>query len=125
MDVVNNTDDPSNNQTIQDEKIGLGTVQKAGLGIFFTFALIGIASNTAMIQVYKKKDLKVRFNCLMLSLAVFDLLTILLFILTAILQVAVGPNAILLFVDGASFLCSAYTMTLIALERYLALCRNT
>ena len=101
MDVVNNTDDPSNNQTIQDEKIGLGTVQKAGLGIFFTFALIGIASNTAMIQVYKKKDLKVRFNCLMLSLAVFDLLTILLFILTAILQVAVGPNAILLFVDGA------------------------
>ena len=124
MDVVNNTDE-SSNQTIHDEKLGLGTVQKTGLGIFFTFALIGIVSNTAMIQVYKKKDLKVRFNCLMLALAVFDLLTILLFILTAILQVVIGPNAILLFVDGASFLCSAYTMTLIALERYLALCRNT
>ena len=124
MDVVNNTEE-SSNQTIQDEKLGLGTVQKAGLGIFFTFALIGIVSNTAMIQVYKKKDLKVRFNCLMLALAVFDLLTILLFILTAILQVAIGPNAILVFVDGASFLCSAYTMTLIDLERYLALCRNT
>ena len=124
MDVVNNTEE-SSNQTIHDEKLGLGTVQKAGLGIFFTFALIGIVSNTAMIQVYKKKDLKVRFNCLMLALAVFDLLTILLFILTAILQVVIGPNAILLFVDGASFLCSAYTMTLIALERYLALCRNT
>ena len=124
MDVVNNTEE-SSNQTIQEEKLGLGTVQKAGLGIFFTFALIGIVSNTAMIQVYKKKDLKVRFNCLMLALAVFDLLTILLFILTTILQVAIGPNAILLFVDGASFLCSAYTMTLIALERYLALCRNT
>ena len=124
MDVVNNTEE-SSNQTIQEEKLGLGTVQKAGLGIFFTFALIGIVSNTAMIQVYKKKDLKVRFNCLMLALAVFDLLTILLFILTAILQVVIGPNAILLFVDGASFLCSAYTMTLIALERYLALCRNT
>ena len=124
MDVVNNTEE-SSNQKIHVEKLGLGTVQKAGLGIFFTFALIGIVSNTAMIQVYKKKDLKVRFNCLMLALAVFDLLTILLFILTAILQVAIGPNAILLFVDGASFLCSAYTMTLIALERYLALCRNT
>ena len=67
MDVVNNIE--FSNQTIHDEKLGLGTVQKAGLGIFFTFALIGIVSNTAMIQVYKKKDLKVRFNCLMLALA--------------------------------------------------------
>ena len=43
MDVVNNTDNFPN-RTSQDEKGGLDLVQKAVLGIVFTFALICQAS---------------------------------------------------------------------------------
>ena len=113
--------DHKNNTGI--EEAGLSLFYKTGLGIFFSFALIGIISNIALIVIYKQKDLKVRFNCLMLSLAVFDLMTILAFALTAIVELAVGTNTVLPFLSGALLNCSAYTMTAIAIEQYLLLCR--
>ena len=122
MEDIDSTNVISNQTNADNPPIGIGVVQKIGVGLFLSFALIGIISNICLCQIYRKKDLKLRFNCLMLSLALFDLVTILLFVLTAILQLAYGPNAILLFVDGAFLNCSAYTMTVIALERYLALC---
>ena len=79
MDVVNNTDNFPN-RTSQDEKGGLDLVQKAVLGIVFTFALICIASNFLMIQVYKETEL---------IDVVFDLMTILLFILSIISNLTV------------------------------------
>ena len=113
--------DHKNNTRI--EEAGLSLFYKTGLGIFFSLALIGIISNIALIVIYKQKDLKVRFNCLMLSLAVFDLMTILAFALTAIVELAVGTNTVLPFLSGALLNCSAYTMTAIAIEQYLLLCR--
>ena len=126
MDVINNTNELSNSTT-EDELSGLDVAHIVGKVLFFLFGVIGIVSNIALIRTYKKKDLSVRFNSLMLILAIFDLATIALFILTGIVQLTVvldpGFNAVLLYLDVIVVNCTAYTMAAIALDRYL-ICRN-
>ena len=125
---MNNTSEFSNLTTSEDDTVpsGIDTVQIIGKVLFFTFTIIGFASNIALIGIYKKKDLTLRFNSLMLTLAFFDLATIVFFILTAILQLTIGHelNLVLLYLDGSLVICSAYTMVAIALDRYLSLCRG-
>ena len=101
-------------------------IQLTGEVLFFIFTAIGLASNIALIGIYKKKDLTLRFNSLMLTLASFDLTTIAFFILTAILQLTIGHdlNFVFLYLDGSLIICSAYTMVAIAVDRYLFLCRG-
>ena len=93
---------------------------------FCLFALIGIVSNLALLLIYKKKDLSIRFNCLMLLLATFDMVTMFMYLLTLILAVLIGPDEldILLYFDSCCISCSVYTITTIALERFLVLCKQ-
>ena len=128
---MNNTSEFSNLTTSEDDTVpsGIDTVQIIGKVLFFTFTIIGFASNIALIGIYKKKDLTLRFNSLMLTLAFFDLTTIVFYILTAILQLTIGHdqillNSILLYWDRSLIVCSAYTMVAIALDRYLSLCKG-
>ena len=125
-------DDIINNDTtetkLEDTNVpsAIDAVQLTGEVLFFIFTAIGLASNIALIGIYKKKDLTLRFNSLMLTLASFDLTTIAFFILTAILQLTIGHdlNFVFLYLDGSLIICSAYTMVAIAVDRYLFLCRG-
>ena len=99
--------------------------------ICLAFALVGIVSNIALILTLKQKDMKIRFNCLMILRAVFDLTTFFTFILAAISYFVFHEQvdnhvleSIPLFLDSVAFNCSAFTMITIALERYLVLCKN-
>ena len=101
------------------------TVLQIALGVFcFAFALIGIVSNIAMILIFKQKDLKIRFNCLIILRAVFDLITIICYLMTAMLYFIGSTGPFCWFVCACAFNCSAFTMTNIALERYLVLCKE-
>ena len=125
-------DDIINNDTtetkLEDTNVpsAIDAVQLTGEVLFFIFTAIGLASNIALIRIYVKKDLTLRFNKLMLTLASFDLTTIAFFTLTAILQLTIGHdlNFIFLYLDGSLVICSAYAMVAIALDRYLTLCKG-
>ena len=93
---------------------------------FCLFALFGIVSNLALLLIYKSKDLSIRFNCLMLLLAIFDMVTMFMYLLTLTIAVSIGPEKldILLYFDSCCISCSVYTITAIALERFLVLCKQ-
>ena len=95
-------------------------------GCFCLFALIGIITNFALLLIYKKKDLSTRFNCLMLLLASLDMVTMFMYLLTLVLAGTIGPDKldVLLYFDSGFISCSVYTITAIAFERYLVLCRQ-
>ena len=102
-------------------------IQLTGEVLFFIFTAIGLASNIALIGIYKKKNLTLRFNSLMLTLAFFDLAAVASCLLTAILQLTIGDDqnfALLYYLDVALLNCSGYTMVAIALDRYLTLCKG-
>ena len=121
-----------NNTT--EEPSSLNTAQWVMSVICLAYALVGIVSNIALILTLKQKDMKIRFNCLMILRAVFDLTTCFTFILAAISyfvfheQDEHNQNHVLesipLFLDSIAFNCSAFTMITIALERYLVLCKD-
>ena len=128
MDLINNTKTISNSTT-EDDLSDIDVAQIAGKGLFFLFAMIGLMSNIALIRIYKRKDSSLRFNNLMLILAMFDLATITLFLVTGIIQFSIGNsmpvfNAILLYVDVSVAVCSGYTMIAVALDRYLIFCKD-
>ena len=96
--------------------------------ICLAFALVGIVSNIALILTLKQKDMKIRFNCLMILRAVFDLTTFFTFILAAISYFVFHEQddhnvleSIPLFLDSIAFHCSTFTMITIALKRYRVL----
>ena len=107
-----------------EENNPLDPLQLTLLGFCFVFVLVGIVSNIAMILNFKKKDLTIRFNSLIILCAVFDLITICTFALTTSSYFIKGPVVIFLFVFNLAFNCSVLTMTTITLERYLVLCKN-
>ena len=124
----NNTTEFSNaTPTDGDDTVssGIDAVQLTGKVLFFIFTAIGLASNIALIRIYVKKDLTLRFNSLMLILASFDMTIIAFFILTVLLQLTIGHDlnlAPMYYLDISLSVCSAYTMVAIALDRYLSLC---
>ena len=135
MDFINNNTNEFSNGTTTDDTAssgidavrGIDAVQLTGKVLFFIFTAIGLASNIALIRIYVKKDLTLRFNSLMLTLAFFDLAAVASCLLTAILQLTIGDDqnfALLYYLDVALLNCSGYTMVAIALDRYLSLCRG-
>ena len=102
----------------------LNPLQLTLLGFCFVFVLTGIVSNIAMILEFKQKDLKIRFNALIILCAIFDLTTICTCILNIVAYFIEAPLAIFLFVDYTALYCSSFTMITISLERYLVLCKN-
>ena len=100
-------------------------VLQIALGVFcFAFAFIGIVSNIVMIHIFIQKNAMHRFNSLIILHAVFDLITIFCYLMTAILYFIGYTGPYSWFVCACAFNCSAFTMTNIALERYLVLCKD-
>ena len=102
----------------------LQTAELVLCGILISFALLGIIGNILLILTYKKKDLKTRFNSLMLLLAICDLLYLIFLSFTLVVISYIGTEPVLVFLTECVFSGSVYTTTVIAFERYLVFCRD-
>ena len=107
-----------------EENNPLDPLQLTLTGFCSVFVLVDIVSNIAMILNFKQKDLKIRFNSLIILCAVFDLISICTFTLPPMSYFIKAHAAIFSFVFNVGFNCSAFTMITISLERYLVLCKN-
>ena len=119
---INDTNHNNSNDT--DIKNGLDSSQMFFAGILVVLAAFGIGGNIALIRNYKAKNLKVRFNCLMLFLAICDLTYLISIIVVLIVVETVGEVHFLHWLCEVFFACSVYTTTAITLERYLVFCKN-
>ena len=119
---INDTNHNNSNDT--DIKNGLDSNQMFFAGILVVLAAFGIGGNIALIRNYLAKNLKVRFNCLMLFLAICDLTYLISIIVVLIVVETVGEVHFLHWLCEVFFACSVYTTTAITLERYLVFCKN-
>ena len=119
---INDTNHNNANDT--DIKNGLDSSQMFFAGILLVLAAFGIGGNIALIRNYKTKNLKVRFNCLMLFLAICDLTYLISIIVVLIVVETVGEVHFLHWLCEVFFACSVYTTTAITLERYLVFCKD-
>ena len=103
-------------------------IQNAIYGVSGITWLLGMFGNIALIAIYSKKNLNLRFNKLMITLAIFDLsyLTVhmCLFINSVTLGVTSVTHMIFGFLGYCAFKGSAFTTIAISLERYLILCKD-
>ena len=106
------------------ETSSLDTSQLILTTFCFIFDFVGIISNVALIHIFKQKDLKVRFNCLMILLTAFDLAKLFSFDVNALLYFLEVDAKALRFLDHLVFNCSTYTMMAMALERFRWICRQ-
>ena len=116
----------TNHNNANDSEIenGLDSSQMFFAGILVVLAAFGIGGNIALIRNYQAKNLKVRFNCLMLFLAICDLTYLISIIVVLIVVETVGEVHFLHWLCEVFFACSVYTTTAITLERYLVFCKN-
>ena len=119
---INDTNHNNSNDT--DIKNGLDSSQMFFAGILVVLAAFGIGGNIALIHNYKATNLKVRFNCLMLFLAICDLTYLISIIVVLIVVETVGEVHFLHWLCEVFFACSVYTTTAITLERYLVFCKD-
>ena len=119
---INDTNHNNSNDT--DIKNGLDSSQMFFAGILVVLAVFGIGGNIALIRNYQAKNLKVRFNCLMLFLAICDLTYLISIMVVLIVVETVGEVHFLHWLCEVFFCCSVYTTTAITLERYLVFCKN-
>ena len=110
----------------------LGQVRHSAwnIGIQWTIFTLGLIGNIALIVIFSKKDLKLRFNGLIIILAVFDLVYMttrltwsMIFYLDLELDEKFKINT-MGFLEQVAFSCSAYTAIAISLERYILICHN-
>ena len=90
-------------------------------------AVLGMFCNIALINIFKLKDQKITFNCLMILQATFDLSYIWIFVVNGIAYVMDLPDQITTltsFLIGCVWNCCAFTKIAIIMERYLVLCKN-
>ena len=88
------------------------------------FVLFGLVGNVLLYQTYRKKDLSIRFNLLMLTLAIYDFLFLIPRAVDQIIQLA-NVDAMPdygKFLLNVFFNCGVYTSIFISLERFLLLC---
>ena len=124
--IINDTNNNNVNETDLEnqEQEGLDSTQMFFAGILVVFAAFGIGGNIALIRNYKTKNLKVRFNCLMLFLAICDLTYLISIMVVLIVVETVGEVHFLHWLCEVFFCCSVYTTTAITLERYLVFCKD-
>ena len=87
----------------------------------------GVIGNILLIiTIYCQKDLRIIFNGLIMTLAIFDFLYICMCFRNFIcLHYKIHAYLQLFFaLEGLLFDCSVYTVTMICIERYLVVCRN-
>ena len=99
------------------------------IGIQWTIFPLGLIGNIALIVIFSKKDLKLRFNGLIILLAVFDLVymtTRLTWSMIFYLDLQLDSEKYLTMVvlTEVAFSCSAFIAIAILLERYLMICHN-
>ena len=97
------------------------------IGIQWTIFTLGFIGNIALIVIFSKKDLKLRFNGLIITLAVFDLVymtTRLTWSMIDVLALKVDYYLTVVVLTQVAFSCSAYTAIAISLERYILICHN-
>ena len=99
------------------------------IGIQWTIFPLGLIGNIALIVIFSKKDLKLRFNGLIIILAVFDLVymtTRLTWSMIFYLDLQLDSEKYLTMValTEVAFSCSAFTAIAISLERYILICHN-
>ena len=99
------------------------------IGIQWTIFPLGLIGNIALIVIFSKKDLKLRFNGLIILLAVFDLVymtTRLTWSMIFYLDLQLDSEKYLTMVvlTEVAFSCSAFTAIAISLERYILICHN-
>ena len=98
------------------------------IGIQWTIFTLGLIGNIALIVIFSKKDLKLRFNGLIIGLAVFDLV----YMTTRLTWSMIDYNYLNYYkltmvvqnLSQVAFSCSAYTAIAISLERYILICHN-
>ena len=122
MDI--NATNHNNNANETNVENGLDSSQMFFAGILVVLAAFGIGGNIALIRNYKAKNLKVRFNCLMLFLAICDLTYLISIMVVLIAFEIVGEVHFLHWLCEVFFACSVYTTTAITLERYLVFCKD-
>ena len=87
-----------------------------------TFGLIG---NILLIIIFYQKDLRIRFNGLIMTLAIFDFLYICICFGNDVCLYYKFHNGNLFYaLENFLFYCSIFTVTMICIERYLVVCRN-
>ena len=101
------------------------------IGLQWTIFTLGLIGNIALIVIFSKKDLKLRFNRLIILLAVFDLvyvttqLTLSMINYLDIKDTAyIDIRSILGAMNEVAFSCSAWTAVAISFERYALICHN-
>ena len=99
------------------------------MGLHWTFFMLGLIGNIALIVIFSKKDLKLRFNGLIITLAVFDLVYMTIQLTVSMifyLNLQLDSKKVLTMVvlTQVPFSCSAFTAIAISLEQYLMICYN-
>ena len=93
-------------------------------------SIFGLLGNLALFVIYVRKDRKVRFNFLMLMIATYDFFFIFFGVVKVIIELTVSSEdqpiffKIVAFLYYFTFTGSVYTTTLVAIERYLILCKE-
>ena len=98
------------------------------IGIQWAIFTLGLIGNIALIVIFSKKDLKLRFNGLIIILAVFDLV----YMTTRLTWSMIDYNYLNYYkltmvvqnLSQVAFSCSAWTAIAISLERYILICHN-
>ena len=123
----------ASDQRIADEMIKQHgqVVQSAWyIGLHWAIFTLGLIGNIALIVIFSKKDLKLRFDSLIITLAVFDLvymttqLTISMIFYSNLNLELYSEKRILVILKKVAFSCSAFTAIAISLERYLLIRYN-
>ena len=88
--------------------------------ITLIISIIGLLGNIALMVTYRKKNLQIRFNVLMITLACFDI-----FYLISDSITQFQDFWLLMHLRGFGFSASILTTVCISFERYMVLCKNS
>ena len=98
------------------------------IGLQWTIFTLGLIGNIVLIVIFSKKDLKLRFNGLIIKLAVFDLVyvtTQLTLSMMNYLDIKDYEKRLTVGVmHEVAYSCSALTAVAISFERYALICHN-
>ena len=89
--------------------------------------LLGLYGNVCLINIYRKKDLKIRFNALMLLLACCANTCLTLHLICWICSFISGASKLkwaLYFISEFPFRGIIYSTVAVTIERYLVLCKR-
>ena len=96
------------------------------IGVQWIAVVFGLTGNIALVAIYGKKDLRQRFNSLILTLAIFDVIYLCSQIRES-MTLFLGERDLYYKMEvftKTAFSLSTFTAIAISIERYCMLCRN-